>query len=296
MSDTRKTGDAWVTASDGQRYWGRYGAAGLLVHDPDRGVLLQHRVSWSDHGGTWGIPGGAKHEDETAVDGAKRETFEEAGVPLAATWPRYTHVLDRGGWRYTTVVATVTMPFEARITDAESHALAWVPIDRVTEYALHPGFAGSWPVLRPLLSAPPVVVVDAANVVGSVPDGWWKDRRAAGERLRDRLEVLAARGVRAGMLGYSQHASPGVMRAFPEWILVTEGVARGIASTPHVRVIDAPGLGDDTIVSEAARLVRAGHRVTVVTSDTELRTRAGIVGALTRGAQKLVARLPNAEL
>ncbi|MFJ4936300.1 NTP pyrophosphohydrolase, partial [Streptomyces pseudovenezuelae] len=37
-----------------------------------------------------------------------------------------------------------------------------------------------------------LVVVDAANVVGSVPDGWWRDRRGAAERLRDRL---AADGV-----------------------------------------------------------------------------------------------------
>ena len=32
-----------------------------------------------------------------------------------------------------------------------------------------------------------LLVIDAANVVGSVPDGWWRDRRGATERLRDRL-------------------------------------------------------------------------------------------------------------
>ncbi|NEY36686.1 NTP pyrophosphohydrolase, partial [Streptomyces sp. PRKS01-65] len=37
-----------------------------------------------------------------------------------------------------------------------------------------------------------LVIVDAANVVGSVPDGWWRDRPAAARRLRDRL---AADGV-----------------------------------------------------------------------------------------------------
>ena len=40
------------------------------------------------------------------------------------------------------------------------------------------------PVPEPL---GPLLVVDAANVVGSVPDGWWRDRHAANERLRDRL-------------------------------------------------------------------------------------------------------------
>lgn len=153
MSDLRNPGDAWVTAADGSRYWGRFGAAGLLAHDPARGILLQHRVSWSDHGGTWGIPGGARHDGETAVAGAIRESHEEAGVPEDALLPRYCYLIDRGGWTYTTVVATVSEPFEARITDPESHALEWVILDRVTEYPLHPAFAESWPLLRPLLEA-----------------------------------------------------------------------------------------------------------------------------------------------
>src|SRR5688572_10459824 len=32
------------------------------------------------------------------------------------------------------------------------------------------------------------VVVDAANCVGSVPDGWWRDRAGATRRLRDSIE------------------------------------------------------------------------------------------------------------
>ncbi len=152
MSDLRNPGDAWVTAEDGNRYWGRFGAAGLLAHDPARGILMQHRVSWSDHGGTWGIPGGARHEGEGAVEGALRESSEEAGVPDGAVAPRFAYVIDRGGWTYTTVIAEVTVPFEPEITDAESHALAWIPLDEVEGYELHPGFAASWPLLKPLLS------------------------------------------------------------------------------------------------------------------------------------------------
>lgn len=153
MSDLRNSGDAWVTASDGGRYWGRFGAAGLLAHDPARGILLQHRVSWSDHGGTWGIPGGARHENESAVDGAIRESQEEAGVPPASILPRFAYVIDRGGWTYTTVLAEVTEPFEPVITDPESEELAWVPLGEVARYPLHPGFAASWPTLRTVLSA-----------------------------------------------------------------------------------------------------------------------------------------------
>ena len=47
-------------------------------------VLLQHRAEWSHFGGTWGIPGGARHEGESAVDAAVREAGEEAGVPVGA--------------------------------------------------------------------------------------------------------------------------------------------------------------------------------------------------------------------
>ena len=76
----RDPGDAWVEGPNGSRYWGRFGAAGLLVVDRERGVLLQHRAGWSHFGGTWGLPGGARKLGESAVDGALREAGEEAGV------------------------------------------------------------------------------------------------------------------------------------------------------------------------------------------------------------------------
>ncbi|HWV57408.1 MAG TPA: NUDIX hydrolase, partial [Longimicrobiales bacterium] len=99
----RNPGDAWVVAPTGERYWGKYGAAGLLAIDPDRGVLLQHRVSWSHFGDTWALPGGARHEGESACDGALREAGEEAGVPAGAIRPRLLSVFDLGYWSYTTL-------------------------------------------------------------------------------------------------------------------------------------------------------------------------------------------------
>ena len=54
-------GDGWVEIGDGRRFWGRFGAAGLLLRDPDGRVLLQHRATWSHFGDTWGLPGGARH-------------------------------------------------------------------------------------------------------------------------------------------------------------------------------------------------------------------------------------------
>jgi len=144
----RSSGDAWVEGPDGSRYWGRFGAAGLLVVSPGFEVLLQHRAEWSHFGGTWGIPGGARHEGESAVDAAVREAGEEAGVPVGALTVRFTSVLDLGYWSYTTVVSDASERFAPVVSDPESIELRWVAVDGVDELPLHPRFAESWPDLR----------------------------------------------------------------------------------------------------------------------------------------------------
>lgn len=159
-------------ADSGEKYWGRFGAAGLLALDPQRGVLLQHRVQWSHYGGTWGLPGGALHEGESALDGAVREAQEEAGIPDGVLSPRFARVLDLKIWSYTTVVADVAEPFEPIISDPESLALEWVPVDEVDQRPLHPGFAAAWPALRSLLDVRPAIVIDAAMHLGSRVSAW----------------------------------------------------------------------------------------------------------------------------
>ena len=273
----RDPGDAWVVTEDGTRYWGRFGAAGLLAVDPARGILLQHRVAWSHHGDTWGLPGGARHAGESACAGALRESAEEAGVPAGAVRPRLISVFDVGVWSYATVVADVVQPFEPVISDPESRDLAWVPVDTVDEYPLHPGFAASWPRLRELLEVRPAIVVDAANVVGSVPDGWWRDRAGATARLLARLAGLAESGTDAGALGLPEETW------FPEIVVVLEGQARAVGDEAGVVVVRADGHGDDAIVAEVSRLAATGRPVTVVTSDRELRARVAEVGAAVHG-------------
>jgi 8-oxo-dGTP diphosphatase len=198
---------------------------------------------------------------------------------------------------------------------------------------------------------PVTIVVDVANVMGSRPDGWWRDRAGAAVRLHAELVRLAASG----------RAVPPGETDPPDFVMVLEGAAKAAAgrlsaaspagrapgearppeavrsagdagpggagpgdaeprgSTPgdatpgeaepgdaapgdaapgdaapgdaapgdaapggarvgEVRVVLAPGSGDDAIVAVVRKL--PGHRV-VVTADRELRERCVAAGATT---------------
>ena len=118
-----------------------------------------------------------------------------------------------------------------------------------------------------------LIIVDAANVVGSVPDGWWRDRVGAVERLRD---ALSAAGTAA---------LPGA-DADAEILLVVEGAARRVPGAPGVRVIAAEDSADDAIV-ELCRRNRDGETV-VVTADRVLRERVRELGARVVGPRALM--------
>jgi hypothetical protein len=112
------------------------------------------------------------------------------------------------------------------------------------------------------------IVVDGANVVGSRPDGWWRDRAGAADRLVTSLETLAA-------------AEPDL-----DLVVVLEGAARGGRATGRhqgVEVVHAPASGDDEIVRQSA-----GADL-VVTADRELRARVAPVA--TEGPKWLLNRV-----
>ncbi|PPF61387.1 NTP pyrophosphohydrolase [Clavibacter michiganensis] len=295
----RDSGDAWVESPEGQRFWGAFGAAGLLVHDPDRGVLLQHRVAWSHHGGTWGLPGGARHAGESAVDGAAREAAEEAGVPPAGIRPVLATVLDLGFWSYTTVTARTIRPFEPRVADTESIELRWVPVVEVDGLELHPGFGRAWPMLHGELAREVTLVVDTANLLGSRPDGWWRDRAGSTARLLAALDALARDGLPAAALDL-----PGAVR-WPDVVAVVEGDARDASlpaepaaaaasptlRAPGVAVVAAPADGDGEIVRVVGVARDAGREVVVVTADRGLVARVEALGARVVGPGRVRALL-----
>jgi uncharacterized protein YaiI (UPF0178 family) len=98
-------------------------------------------------------------------------------------------------------------------------------------------------------------------VMGSRPDGWWRDRAGAAVRLHENLARLAS------------------LEKTMEFVLVLEGAARAakLPSADNVRVVLAQGSGDDTI----AELAAAG--TLVVTADRELRRRCEQRGAEVAG-------------
>ena len=104
-----------------------------------------------------------------------------------------------------------------------------------------------------------VLLVDAANVVGSRPDGWWRDRAGATTRLLRRLAALPGRQLPEGTVA--------------EVVAVVEGAARDVPAPDGVRLVRAGGSGDDALAATAADLAAAGRSVLVVTADRGLRAR-----------------------
>ena len=106
--------------------------------------------------------------------------------------------------------------------------------------------------------APGLLVVDAANVVGARPDGWWRDRAGAARRL---VEAVSTAHILA-----------------EEVVVVLEGAARaGVPESDvgRVRVVHAGGSGDDEIAALVAEAAESGaaRTIVVVTSDRGLRER-----------------------
>jgi hypothetical protein len=127
-----------------------------------------------------------------------------------------------------------------------------------------------------------VIVVDAANVIGSRPDGWWRDRPGAARRLLTKLATLQQS-----------------LQDTTDIIVILEGAANRAVSGPEapdtgtLRVVQAPGSGDDTIVTVTTETTgRPDHpEVTVVTADRGLRQRITPTGATPTGPSWLLDQL-----
>lgn len=125
----------------------------------------------------------------------------------------------------------------------------------------------------------PAWLVDGMNVIGSRPDGWWRDRDGAVRRLLERLQRLAADGEAVTLVLDG--------RPLPD---LPEGEHDGV-EVLYARRSGADA-ADDRIV-ERARTDPEGVRV--VTSDRRLRQRVEALGSPTTGASGLLSRLDRLE-
>ena len=129
-----------------------------------------------------------------------------------------------------------------------------------------------------------VIVVDAANVVGSRPDGWWRDRAGAARKLLLKLASLQER-----------------LQDTTDVVVILEGAARAAVSGPDapdvgtLRVVLADGSGDDTITAVTAETAARTDNptITVVTADRGLRQRIEPLGATPVGPRWLLDQLPD---
>jgi uncharacterized protein YaiI (UPF0178 family) len=106
-------------------------------------------------------------------------------------------------------------------------------------------------------------IVDAMNVIGSRPDGWWKNRSRAMAALVEQLDRWAPTQSLPVTVVFERPMSPPIVSSVIE-----------IANAPRA----APNSADDEIV----RLVEADdrpHELTVVTSDSTLADRVRNAGA-----------------
>ena len=118
-----------------------------------------------------------------------------------------------------------------------------------------------------------MLLIDAANVIGSRPTGWWRDRPGAARAFTDRVRAT----VRAGVLQ-------------PPVTIVLEGQSRKGADESDrdgVQVVHAPGEGDDTI----AAIAETREDVVVVTADRGLSARVRAVHGAVVGPSWLLDQL-----
>jgi inactivated superfamily I helicase len=124
-----------------------------------------------------------------------------------------------------------------------------------------------------------MLLVDAANVIGSRPTGWWRDRAGAARAFVETIRAAVVAG-----------------RVTPPVVVVLEGKAR--AGAPQglldgVTVLHADARGDDLMVDVVGEASNATEQstVTLVTADRVLRRRAEALGADIVGPNWLLGRL-----
>ncbi len=278
-------GNGWVELPDGTRRWGLYGASGLLLHTADMTgpghVLLQHRASWSHHGDTWGIPGGAIDSSESTMQAAMREFEEEVAGDLGEIVLHGVHRQDYRVWTYDTILARSSERRPFTPGSDETADIRWVPVNEIADLRLLPAFATIWPVIREALGQHLELIVDAASgstephLGGEPAPG---TNTGGISQLRDALSAVATAGIHPSWLPDGLQLVD-LHRWFPRITLVT-GDDAPVPPAPGVEVIPA---GDQVVesIAEISRERGNTRGSLVVTAHAEVRQRLAALGAST---------------
>lgn len=139
------SGDGFVELADGSRRWGRFGAAGILLRHEDESGMSRYFVARRSkdihNGGTWGVPGGARHREETPLAAAIREFREEIGYQLAEFDVTDVFEDDCGDWSYWTWLVEVADRNVGReVLNWETDEVRWVTATELAELDLFDAF------------------------------------------------------------------------------------------------------------------------------------------------------------
>ena len=110
-------------------------AAGTVIHDPSRGVLLLWRHRFTTDTWGWEVPAGRIDEGETPVQAAAREALEETGWRPGPIEPLVTYHPHNGSSDATfhLFVADGATHVGAPTDASESERIEWVPVDRLRD-------------------------------------------------------------------------------------------------------------------------------------------------------------------
>ena len=158
----QETGEGYYFASDGKRYWGRFGAEGALVRRKNKDgnyeyFLAKRSSNLSSGGGKWGFPGGAhtnKKMADTPTATAKEEFMEEVGGDISGLSPVFIHSgKPSPDWSYETVVFEVGPGELGDLSpkDGENSEVGWFTADEIMKMGsdgkLHSAFQDSAAVI-----------------------------------------------------------------------------------------------------------------------------------------------------
>ena len=160
-------------SDNGAAYWGKHGAAGLLLRAPGPTARLRSCCNTGRRGVTKAAPGDCPAAPATATRRPSRPPFAKPTrkpgcPPIAERAHHRSHRRGDGRWTYTTVIADAEELLDT-VPNRESAELRWVAEDEVADLPLHPGFAASWERLREVAATIPLVVKPSLELVAQPP-------------------------------------------------------------------------------------------------------------------------------